>query len=104
MHQPVAYGMPQPAGYTTPYSVPQPQIGGQPTVNMRLTPREPGLVQQPFNFNVPTTVDAGYGSGNTGGRFPKPEKDDFFSSYTDTAPPVTLGDKKSKKKQKGMKK
>jgi len=75
MHQPSPYGNPQPTGFTAPY-MSQPPIQGQPTINMRVTPREPGIVQQPYNFNVPTTVDAGYNS-----KFVGAEQDDFFSSF-----------------------
>jgi len=46
---------------------------------MRVTPREPGIVQQPYNFNVPTTVDAGYNSRQSS--FGANQKDDFFSSF-----------------------
>ena len=44
---------------------------------MRVTPRDPGMVQQPYNFNVPTTVDAGYNQSS----FAAAEQDDFFRSF-----------------------
>jgi len=61
---PMAYPMVQQAaafrpGYSNPTSAP--------IIHMKVTPRDPGTVSQPYNFNIPVTVDAGYNAGKLDG-------------------------------------